>query len=79
MLAGVSVRLRFVKQLAAKVEEPTASKLTRAIKDKTVVVNLDIDDRERLLRAMESAPAELAELRGVLLAEHYARARGDTA
>jgi hypothetical protein len=75
MLAGVPVRRRFVKQLAAEVDEPTASKLARAVEHKAVILNLDIDDRERLLQAMEHAPAGLAELRGVLLAEHTRRQR----
>jgi hypothetical protein len=34
-----------------------------------------IEDRERILRALEECPDGLAELRGVLLKEHEARVR----
>jgi len=39
------------------------------------VLALTIEDRERILRALDDPPTGLAELRGVLLVEHEWRVR----
>jgi hypothetical protein len=58
------------------VDEPTRSVLEKALALGTVVVALTIQDRERLLWALDDARADaLAELRAVLLQEHEARVR----
>jgi hypothetical protein len=50
--------------------------LEKAIELGTVIVALSIEDRERILRALEDAPTDaLAELRAVLLREHEWRVR----
>jgi hypothetical protein len=47
-----------------------------AIERETVIVALSIDDRERILRALDDPSTDgLAELRGVLLGEHEWRRR----
>jgi hypothetical protein len=51
----------------AFVDEPTATVLRNAVARETVIVALSIDDRERILRALDDPPAGLAELRRVLL------------
>ncbi len=50
------------------VDEPTRSLLERSLAFETGVVALTIEDRERILRALDDARTDaLAELRGVLL------------
>jgi uncharacterized protein (DUF1778 family) len=75
MLAGLRVSPDLVRELAAIVDEPTATVLERALEVETVVLALSIEDRERILRALDDPPAGLAELRGVLLQEHEWRKR----
>ena len=75
MLAGVPVSAELISELAQIVDEPTASMLERGLEVGTKVLALTIDDRERLLRALDDPPAGLAELRGVLLREHEWRKR----
>jgi hypothetical protein len=75
MLAGLFVRPELVRTLAALVYEPTASVRELALDRKIAVVALTIDDRERILRALDDPPAGLEELRGVLLREHEWRVR----
>ena len=74
-LAGVPVRKDLVKVLADLVDEPTASLLRVAVERGTLIVALTVEDRERILRALEDCPDGLAELRGVLAAEHEWRVR----
>jgi len=69
-LAGVPVRSKLISELAQIVDEPTASMLEQAVERKVVVLALTIEDRERIIRALDDPPARLAELRGVLLREH---------
>ncbi len=69
-LAGVPVHNELVEVLASLVDEPTATLLLAALARKTAIVALTIEDRERILRALEDPPEGLAELRGVLLREH---------
>jgi hypothetical protein len=39
------------------------------------VFGLSVPERELIIRALDDPPADLAELRGVLLAEHVGRKR----
>jgi len=73
--AGVPVSAELISELAQIVDEPTASMLERGLEVGTKVLALTIDDRERLLRALDDPPAGFAELRGVLLREHEWRKR----
>jgi hypothetical protein len=75
MLAGIQVPKEAVRELARLVDEPTASLLEKAIELQTAVVGLSIEDRERVLRALDDPPEQLAELRGVLLREREWRVR----
>ena len=75
MLAGVPVRNEIVEVLANLVHEPTATLLHAALDRKTAIVALTIEDRERILRALDDPPHGLAELRGVLQSEHEWRVR----
>jgi hypothetical protein len=75
MLAGVPVANELVRELAGRVDGPTASTLELALDSERAVVALSIEDRERILRALEDCPDGLAELRGVLLREHEWRLR----
>jgi len=59
-----------VRELIELVEEPTRSLLEKSLAFETGVVALTIEDRERLLSALDDARTDaLVELRGVLLAE----------
>ena len=76
MLAGLNVPDDDVRELARLVDEPTATMLRNGIDRETVVLALTIDDRERILRALDDRQTDaLAELRGVLLTEHEWRRR----
>lgn len=75
MLAGLRVTSEDVRELAGLVEEPTRGVLEKALELGTIIVALTIDDRERILRALDDPPDGLAELRGVLLREHEWRVR----
>jgi hypothetical protein len=75
MLAGIRVPDDVVRDLADMVDEPTANLLDKALELQTVVLALAIEDRERILRALDDPPDGLDELRGVLLKEHEWRLR----
>ena len=76
MLAGLRVPDDDVRALARLVDEPTRSVLEKALGLGTVVLALTIEDRERLLWALDDARTDaLAELRAVLLLEHEGRVR----
>jgi hypothetical protein len=47
----------------------------KALLNGQTLVALEVDGRERILRALEECPDELADLRGVLLREHEWRVR----
>jgi hypothetical protein len=69
-LAGLHVPDDDVRELIKLVEEPTRSLLEKSLAFETGVVALTIEDRERLLSALDDARTDaLVELRGVLLAE----------
>jgi hypothetical protein len=74
-LAGISIRDDDVLQLAELLRdggfEVVADKLTKALLLETKVLALTVTGRESMLWALDEAPTDgLAELRGVLLAEH---------
>ena len=69
-LAGLHVPDDDVRELIKLVEEPTRSLLEKSLAFETGVVALTIEDRERLLSALDDARTDaLVELRGLLLAE----------
>jgi hypothetical protein len=77
MLAGMRVPEEDVRELASRVDEPTRSLLEKALALETVVVALTVEDRERILRALDDVRTDaLAEFRAVLLHEHEWRVRG---
>jgi hypothetical protein len=55
MLAGLRVPDEEVRELARLVDEPTRSVLEKALALGTTVVALTIDDRERILWALDDA------------------------
>jgi hypothetical protein len=70
-LAGLRIPDEDVRKLIRLVDEPTRSFLEKSLALETEVVALTIDDRERILWALDDVrTGALAELRGVLLAEH---------
>jgi hypothetical protein len=76
MLSGMRVPDDDVRELARIVDEPTRSTLEKALALGTVVLALTIEDRERLLWALDDARTNaLIDLRAVLLKEHEGRVR----
>ena len=77
---GIPARDEAVLELARLVDDPAlADRLETAYGRETKVLALTIPDREKILAALEDAPADLAELRGVLLRElEWRRAEGLT-
>jgi len=75
-LAGLRIPDEDVRELITLVHEPTRSLLEKALAFETGVVALTIEDRERILWALDDVRTDaLAELRGVLLQEHEWRMR----
>ncbi len=74
-IAGIAVRRDLVEHLARVVDEPTASRLRRALDLETRLLGLEIAEREQILRALEDCPDGLGELRATLLQEHVGRKR----
>jgi hypothetical protein len=69
-LAGPRIPDEDVRELIRRVAEPTRSLLQKSLALQTEVVALTIEDRERILWALDDVRTEaLAELRGVLLQE----------
>ena len=79
MLAGVPVRDQDLLHLARLLHDAgfddTAATLVVALESEQAIVALTIHDREAILRSLDDPPRGLAELRGVLLAEHEWRVR----
>ena len=77
---GIPARDEAVLELARLVDDPAlADRLETAYGRETKVLALTIPEREKILAALEDAPADLAELRGVLLRElEWRRAEGLT-
>lgn len=75
-LAGLRIPDEDVRELIQLVDDPTRSLLEKALGLETEVVALTIDDRERILWALDDARTDaLAELRAVLVQEHEWRVR----
>ena len=75
-LAGLRIPDEDVRELITLVAEPTRSLLEKSLAQDAEVVALTIEDRERILWALDDALTDApAELRGVLLAEHERRAK----
>jgi hypothetical protein len=75
-LAGLRIPDEDVRELIKLVDEPTRSLLERSLALETEVVALTIEDRERILWALDDVRTDaLVELRGVLLGEHEWRGR----
>ena len=69
-LAGLRIPDADVRELIKLVDEPTRSFLQKSYALESEVVALTIEDRERILGALDDARTDaLAELRGVLLQE----------
>jgi len=79
MLAGIPVRDADVLELARLLREAgfvdTAEWLEAAYDREAKIVALTIAEREQIIRALDDPPDGLAELRGMLLAEHEWRVR----
>ena len=76
MLAGLRVPDDDVRELVRLVDEPTRSLLEKALGLGTAVLALTIEDRERILWALDDVRTDaLAELRATLLQEHEWRQR----
>ena len=75
-LAGLRIPDEDVRELITLVDEPTRSFLEKSLALDSEVVALTIEDRERILWALDDVRTEaLTELRGVLLQEHEWRVR----
>ena len=75
-LAGLRIPDEDVRELIKLVDEPTRSFLEKSLALDSEVVALTIEDRERVLWALDDVRSEaLAELRAVLLQEHEWRVR----
>jgi len=75
-LAGLRLPDEDVRELIKLVDEPTRSFLEKALALDGEVAALTIEDRERILWALDDVRTDaLAELRGVLLQEHEWRVR----
>jgi hypothetical protein len=77
MIGGVWVEDRHVRALAAIVDRSVARRLEQALLFRAQVVAMTRDEKRAVLSALERAPAELDELRDVLLAnEDWLAGRG---
>jgi hypothetical protein len=75
-LAGLRIPDQDVRELTRLVDEPTRSFLEKSLAFEAEVVALTIEDRERILWALDDVRTDaLAELRSVLLQEHEWRGR----
>jgi hypothetical protein len=76
MLAGLKLPDDDVRELARLVDEPTRSLIEKALGLGTIVLALTVEDRERILWAIDDVRTDaLAELRSALLQEHEWRGR----
>jgi hypothetical protein len=75
-LAGLRLPNEDVRELITLVDEPTRSFLEKSLALDSEVVALTVEDRERILWALDDVRTDaLAELRAVLLQEHEWRVR----
>ena len=78
-VAGLQIPDEDVRELARLVDEPTRSLLLKSLALDGDVVPLAIEDRQRVLEALDDVRTEaLAELRGVLLSEQEWRTGWDS-
>jgi hypothetical protein len=76
VFAGLRIPDEDVRELITLVDEPTRSLLEKSLALESEIVALTIEDRERILWALDDVRTDaLAELRGVLLSEHEWRGR----
>ena len=75
LLGGVDVEDRVIRQLANIVHRPLAHKLEKALLFRSAVVGLTRDEMGAILTALESAPADLHDIRDLLLSERQWRLR----
>lgn len=76
VFAGLRIPDEDVRELITLVDEPTRSLLEKSLAVESEIVALTIEDRERILWALDDVRTDaLAELRGVLLSEHEWRGR----
>jgi hypothetical protein len=68
VLGGVTVDDRFVRDLAAMVAEPLRGKLERPLLFRAKVVGRP-EEKEAILIALEHAPPEMLEVRGILMTD----------
>jgi hypothetical protein len=69
MIGGVWVDDRHVRDLMAIVQRPVGWKLEQALLFRAQIVAMTRDEKRAVLAALEQAPAELEELRELLLAD----------
>jgi hypothetical protein len=73
-LAGLSIPDRLVLKIAHLVpDDELETKLRHALAQDVRVLGLEISEREAILAVLDDPPAELAQLRAVLLEEHVSR------
>ena len=78
-LAGLRIPDEEVRELTRLVEEPTRSYLEKALAFGDEMVALTIEDRDRILSALDDVRTDaLVELRGVLLQEREWRSDSDS-
>jgi hypothetical protein len=76
VFAGLRIPDEDVRERITLVDEPTRSLLEKSLAVESEIVALTIEDRERILWALDDVRTDaLAELRGVLLSEHGWRGR----
>jgi hypothetical protein len=69
ILAGSEVRNANVQLLADMLDGELAAKLERGIANNNKIVALTLEDRHRIVEALDAAPYGLVELRSVLIAQ----------
>ena len=75
LVGGVPIDDRLLRELARIVPPTLARRVDTALLYRAKVLGLTIAERETILAALVDAPADLANLRGVLLREHAWRQR----
>lgn len=69
LVGGVPIDDRLLRELARIVPPTLARRVDTALLYRAKVLGITVAEREIILAALEDAPADLAELRGVLLRE----------